>query len=135
MTEAFDAVQDNGQRHTYSTGALRERTPGKGRFDLLPALPLLRLAQHFENGATKYADRNWEKGIPLSHYIDSAFRHLVKFMGGDRSEDHLAAILWNVFCFIHTQEMIRLGRLPADLADWPEEGPWSPPPATGTPQP
>lgn len=36
-----------------------------------------RLAQHYENGAQKYADRNWEKGMPFSRYVDSAKRHLL----------------------------------------------------------
>lgn len=123
--EEFDGVQDNGHRMSFSTGATRERAAGKGRFDLIPSVPLLRLARHYENGARKYTDRNWEKGLPLSGFIDSAFRHLVLFMGGDRTEDHLAALLWNVFGFIHTDEMIRSGRLPVELADWPTSGPLS----------
>lgn len=30
---------------------------------------------HFEEGAKKYGERNWQKGIPAHCYIDSAIRH------------------------------------------------------------
>jgi len=66
--------------------------------------------------------RNWEKGLPLSRFIDSAFRHLAQFMEGNREEDHLAAILWNISGYVWTEEQIRLGKLPATLNDtpWPD---------------
>jgi hypothetical protein len=125
MIQTFEAVKDGGERTTFKSGAQRERPVGKGRFDLIPAVPLIRLAIHYENGARKYADRNWEKGLPLSGFIKSMFSHIVAYMGGDRTEDHLAAIAWNAFGFIHTEEMVRLGKLPAELADFPQDGPLS----------
>lgn len=117
-----NGVVDHGQpRTTYETGGTREQATGKGRFDLLPAYVILRLAKHYENGARKYADRNWEKGLPLSRFLDSALRHLFSFMDGDRSEDHLAAVEWNVAGYIWTEREIVAGRLPQDLYDvpWP----------------
>lgn len=39
---------------------------------------VLEVAKHFEDGAKKYGDRNWEKGIPCDRYIDSAVRHYCK---------------------------------------------------------
>lgn len=132
MIQAFAAVKDGGQRTLFKSGALRERPGGKGRFDLIPAYCLFRLALHYENGAKKYHDRNWEKGLPLSSFVDSAFRHLIQFMGGDRSEDHWAAISWNAFGYMYTEEMIRLGKLPNELADFPTEGPFSLPPSPVT---
>lgn len=72
-----------------------------------------------ENGATKYGDRNWEKGQPLSRYIDSAMRHINKFMMGHRDEDHLAAARWNIGALMHTEMMIRMGKLPRKLDDLP----------------
>lgn len=119
---SFDEVKDHGgARVRTTTGGEREASTGKGRFDLLPPEPLIRLAKHYENGARKYAPRNWEKGLPLSRFIDSAFRHLVQFMLGERSEDHLAAILWNVAGYMQTEKWIAEGRLPAELSDvpWP----------------
>lgn len=107
-------MQDNGKRLVYETGALREPQDGKGRFDLISPFALFRLARWYELGAKKYGYRNWEKGIPFSHCVDSAFRHLTKFLAGMDDEDHLAAVAWNVFAIMHYQE---LGR--GDLDDLP----------------
>lgn len=110
-------VKDSGQREDFITGSRRDTRKGKGRFDLIPAYPLKRLAIHYENGAEKYGDRNWEKGQPLSRYLDSALRHMNCYVGGDRVEDHLTAAVWNLFAFIYTEEMVNQGKLPAELND------------------
>lgn len=89
-------LQDSGERRGFETGAVRDMQAGKGRCDLLPACALLRLAKHYEAGANKYADRNWEKGIPISVMVDSAMRHLLKYMDGQTDEDHLTAVAWNI---------------------------------------
>jgi hypothetical protein len=119
----FSKVMDHGgEKLMTETGGLRETAAGKGRFDLLPMTALFRLAQHYENGAKKYGDRNWENGLPLSRFIDSAFRHLAQFLDGNRDEDHLAAILWNISGYLWTEEKIREGKLPQTLSDvpWPD---------------
>lgn len=119
MSSAEDpfTTKDSGQRREFSTGSVRDLRDGKGRFDLVPAHPLKRLAQLYERGAKKYGDRNWEKGQPLSVYLDSMLRHGNDFLGGDRSEDHLAAVAWNAFAFIETERRIQAGLLPSELAD------------------
>lgn len=89
-------LKDSGNRREFETGAVRDMQEGKGRCDLLPACALLRLAKHYEAGARKYEDRNWEKGIPISVMVDSAMRHLLKYMDGQTDEDHLAAVAWNI---------------------------------------
>ena len=48
------------------------------------------------------------------------FRHLLKWMAGDESEDHLAAIAWNAMAIMHYQEMIKRGALPETLNDMPD---------------
>jgi hypothetical protein len=116
----FNTVKDSGHRQEFSTGAVRDTQEGKGRFDLLPAYAITRVAQHFENGARKYNDENWRKGIPLRRFLDSAIRHLFKLLEGQIDEDHAAAVAWNVLCLIETQEQIRRGNLPADLANLPD---------------
>lgn len=108
-------IKDSGKRAEYETGAKRDTAEGKGRFDLISPIFLTRLAKHLEGGAKKYGDRNWEKGQPLHRFLDSAFRHLVCYMMGQRDEDHLTASAWNLQGFIHTEEMIRQGKLPASL--------------------
>lgn len=120
VARTFAAVQDSGEREEFSTGSVRDKRAGKGRFDLLPPHALLRLAQHFENGAAKYGERNWEKGQPLHCYVDSAMRHLVSYLSGDRSEDHMSACAWNVLAFVETQHRIETGMLPLELDDMNE---------------
>lgn len=111
-------LKDNGTRTTFETGAVREeRIVEKGRYDLIPGYPLHRLAVHYARGAVKYAPNNWMKGIPLSSFLDSAERHLNAFKMGDRSEDHMAAVAWNVFGFMWTANEIEASRLPSTLDD------------------
>jgi hypothetical protein len=65
---------------------------------------LLEVAKHFEDGAVKYGDRNWEKGIPVHCYIDSAVRHYIKFNRGDHDEPHDRAFMWNILCAMWTHK-------------------------------
>lgn len=88
----------------FSTGAIREDKTGKGRMDLLPMCALIRLSKHFENGAKQYGERNWEKGMPMHGYMDSAMRHLAKYMDGWTDEDHLCAATANLLMAMWTEE-------------------------------
>lgn len=63
---------------------------------------LLETAIHFEDGAKKYGPNNWQKGIPVYCYIDSAVRHYLKFCRGDNDEPHNRAFCWNILCAIWT---------------------------------
>lgn len=65
---------------------------------------MLEVSKQFEDGAQKYGERNWEKGIPLHCYIDSGVRHYLKFRAGETDERHDRAFLWNMLCAIWTQE-------------------------------
>ena len=99
-------INDSGNRISYGeTKAIREPSAGKGRYDLITPFGLDRLAKWYELGSSKYADRNWEKGMPFSRYLDSARRHLNKFVMGMEDEDHLAAACWNIMAIMHHQEL------------------------------
>jgi hypothetical protein len=63
---------------------------------------LLEVAKHFEEGAKKYGENNWQKGIPVKCYIDSAVRHYLKWLRGDEDEPHDRAFCWNIICAIWT---------------------------------
>ena len=118
-------LQDGGSRKVYSTGAMKEdcsKTVGKGAYHLLPPFPIRKLAEVYRKGAIKYADRNWEKGIPLSRFMDSLKRHVDKSAEGMLDEDHEAQALWNLVGLIHTREMIKRGLLPEELDDLPSYG-------------
>ena len=69
------------------------------------------------DGLVLINSRNWEKGLPLSHFLDSAGRHLSLLLMGDKKEDHAAAIVWNVGGYMHTETGIRFGMYPAELND------------------
>lgn len=62
----------------------------------------LEVAKHFEEGAKKYGEYNWQKGIESRSYIDSALRHYCKFKAGMDDEPHLTAALWNCVCCLWT---------------------------------
>lgn len=63
---------------------------------------LLETSKHFEEGAKKYGEHNWQKGIPVKCYIDSAVRHYLKWLRGDKDEPHDRAFCWNILCAIWT---------------------------------
>jgi len=116
----FNSVADSGERQDFITGSKRDTRKGKGRFDLIPPYALKRLAQHYENGAVKYGDRNWEKGQELGRYMDSMIRHAYAYLNGSNVEDHLAAVAWNALSCIETEHRIKLGVLPKELDDLSE---------------
>lgn len=141
-------ILDSGDRHEFSTGAVRDMREGKGRCDLMPLqvvscllnschknqllsyitlfvednntnhlynalrefsdvaydgsadTMILEVAKHFEDGANKYGEHNWQKGIPANCYIDSAVRHYLKWSRGDQDEPHDRAFVWNILCCI-----------------------------------
>lgn len=89
-------IKDSGKRTEFSTGAVRDMKDGKGRFDLLPWYGIMEVSKHCEEGAKKYGEHNVDRGIPLHSLMDSASRHLAKFMAGETDEDHLRAAAWNI---------------------------------------
>ena len=78
----------------------------------------LEVAKHFEEGAKKYGENNWQKGIPVRCYIDSAVRHYLKWLRGDEDEPHGRAFCWNIICAIwtciHKPELNEYGPKPGE---------------------
>lgn len=70
--------------------------------DVILAQGILDLSMHYKKGAEKYAERNWERGIPLHSFIDSAVRHLCKEILGWTDEPHVVACMWNLFGAVWT---------------------------------
>lgn len=99
-------TKDSGQRKVFSSGMQRDTSKGKPRFDLILPLSqpynetmLYRWAMLLQRGAEKYNDRNWELAATkeeLDRYRQSVFRHFIQWFSGDTSEDHAAAIFFNV---------------------------------------
>lgn len=110
-------LPSSGKISEFETGAQRDTMEGKGVPSHLPTKALMRVSKRFEDGARKYNDHNWRKGIKLSRYVDAIYRHLWAFLDGKDEEDHVGAIIWNSMCLSETYDMIEGGELPAKLND------------------
>ena len=97
-------IKDSGERTEFNTGAVRDMHEGKGDMLSLPMAALLRLSLLYEEGAKKYGRFNYLKGIPLSSFLDSAERHLAKYIAGWDDEDHLAAVAFNILGALQMEE-------------------------------
>lgn len=68
--------------------------------DQIPFESLEALGEIFAEGEEKYGRDNWKKGIGDRPYQEErarhALRHLYLWVNGDRSEPHLAKVMW--FC-------------------------------------
>ena len=111
------SLNDSGDRTPQHGGAVRDRAPAKGRYDLLSPFFLQDLAVLAEQGAAKYSERNWERGYSLALCLDSAQRHTNQLAMGMDDEDHALQAAWNLMAFIHIRHMIRNGSLPEQLAE------------------
>lgn len=110
-------LPDTGKRKHFDTGAQKENDPSKGMPHLIPTEAMRMLAKRFSDGAIKYEARNWEKGLPLSNFVDSLMRHTWAFLDNETDEDHLGAIIWNAVCLAQTKYWIDTDKLPKELND------------------
>jgi len=115
----MNQLPDTGERASFQTGAVRDASVGKGLPAQIPPIAIRKLAQRYEDGASKYGLGNWMKGIPLSRYQDAITRHTLAAAEGQADEDHLGAVLWNAASWAWTEEEIKDGRLPKELDDLP----------------
>lgn len=101
---------DSGKRVDFKSGMRRDTDEGKPRFDLIPVMPLRRLADLYARGAEKYGDCNWQLADSeeeLKRFKASCMRHLYQWHNGDDDEDHAIAVVWNVFAYLTIEEKIR----------------------------
>lgn len=101
-----------------TTGA--EKGAKLARFDLIPVLPLVALAEHYGRGARKYADRNWERGYSWSFSFAALMRHAWAFWRGEEIDEetgspHLAAVAW------HALTLLEFTRTHPEKDDRPKE--------------
>lgn len=110
-------TKDSGERIEWSTGSRRDTNEGKPRYDLIGRHGMKRVADLMARGAVKYGENNWAEGQSVSRSYESAFRHLIQFAEGDAEEDHLAAVVFNIFNIIHVQEEKKKSREGFDALD------------------
>jgi len=117
MTRKYE-IKDSGKRKIFASGAARD-SEAKPRLDLISPFFMWRLGKHLQAGAAKYAERNWEKGIPNSRYHAGIMRHMNQWYEGQTDEDHLSAAAFGIMGIIHNEHMVPRGLLPASLLDMP----------------
>lgn len=106
--EAMAKIIGSGEvRTTSSTGGEKGMKPA--RFDLIPVMPLTKLAEHFGVGAAKYADHNWRKGYEISKNYAALQRHVTAFWNGEDLDpetgtSHLSAVIFHAMAMQQTLE-------------------------------
>lgn len=104
-------------RH-FITGAVRDKEEGKEDYiETISWTALKRYAQYMTSKKTKYGSGNFKKGIPDQSYERSLLRHVQKYLANrhengvcELSEDHLSAIIFNVFGLMHNEEQRKINK-------------------------
>lgn len=102
------AKQDDirpGTTSKFGTGAVRSSDVEEFRYDLVSPIGLREVARACAEGASKYGDWNWEKGMPVHDLLNHVLAHVYQFLGGDRSEPHLGHAAWGLLAAIHSHEL------------------------------
>lgn len=85
---------------SFKTGATRSADANGTRFDLIHPVAMLAVARTYAEGAAKYGDVNWERGMPVGDLLNHALRHIFMYLAGDRTEPHLPHAAWGVMAAI-----------------------------------
>ena len=108
-------TKDSGKRESYDSGMVRDTQDGKPDFSLMfPEMPyneqpITRFAALMTRGAEKYGRRNWQVANSqeeLERFKASAFRHFIQWLTGEKDEDHMAAVMFNLVACEHTKFVI-----------------------------
>ena len=99
------STNDDG-RHHFDSGAVRAKLDDV-RYDLISPQALDRLARTYAEGAQKYGDNNFRKGMVFSNLINHVLDHINTYLHGDEGEpleDHLAHACWGLFTLMEQEE-------------------------------
>lgn len=101
-------TKDSGERKVFGSGMQRDVTDSKIDYTLVLDGPMFRRwAELMDRGAKKYDKRNWMKASgpeEMARFKESAFRHFLEWYYGEPTEDHAAAIIFNVNGYEYTRE-------------------------------
>ena len=100
------------QVRTFASGAIRDIDSSKEDYiETISWTAFKRYAQYMTGKKKKYGAGNFKKGIPIDSYEQSLVRHLQKYLANkyeqgtvEKEEDHLSAMLFNIFGIIHEEE-------------------------------
>lgn len=95
----------------FKTGAIRDTQEGKEDYiETISWRAMKRYSKYMTGKKSKYGAGNFKKGIPIDSYEKSLLRHIQKYLenkyeGGkiEVEEDHLSAIVFNVFGIMHEE--------------------------------
>lgn len=105
-TPSFE-TKDSGARESLGNGMVRDTATGKDNWMLLLDGPMLkRWLGVLTRGAVKYQPRNWclalrdtneaTRARTKERFQESAMRHFMQWIAGERDEDHAAAVMFNL---------------------------------------
>lgn len=114
MSDLGFVTKDSGQREEFSTGMVRDTQDNKPRYDLIDTAFLKRWAELMARGAKKYGENNWKKAATteeLTRFRASAIRHMFQYLEDDTTEDHAAAVAFNLAGAEMVKERLKKGPL------------------------
>ena len=100
-----EVKERDGQTVKFATGAVRSGDAEGTRYDLISPIGLEAVARTCAEGAAKYSDFNWERGMPVHDLLNHAIRHIYRYLAGDRSEPHLPHAAWGLMAAIHSEAL------------------------------
>lgn len=86
----------SNKSRVFFSGAKRDSDKDKPYCHNLQGYTRLRFGYLTRMGADKYGDQNFLLGMPKDQAIQSNDRHWAKYLMGDRTEDHLSAMIFNL---------------------------------------
>ena len=92
--------------HHFKSGATRAKLDNV-RYDLISPQALSRLAATYAEGAGKYGDNNFRKGMEFSNVLNHVLEHIMIYLQGEEGEppeDHLAHAAWGLFTLMEQEE-------------------------------
>lgn len=100
----FFSELDSSSSREFSTGSKRDNDDNKPLVNHLDAYLRLRFGYLMKKGANNYGKNNWQKGQPVETGLESLHRHLAYYEIGDRSEDHLSSMIFNIMLIMKNEE-------------------------------
>ncbi len=91
---------------TFESGA--KSSAERDRFDLCELVALQRWARRMAKGAASHGERNYQKGANDAAFVRDRINHLLehamRYAQGDRTDDHLGAVMANAGMLIWLEE-------------------------------
>ena len=97
-------MSTSSDKRVFESGSQRDSDANKPLTTALTAYARLRYGYHLRKGSNNYGKDNWKLGQPSEALLESLDRHLAQYLSGDRSEDHLSAIMFGVVMLMQNEE-------------------------------